>query len=64
MLTFAFAQVFDSSGKHQLDTIQLVYLAGTRIVVNGYDIGFRILAAQLFNNTLTYHMVWQTAKWL
>ena len=62
MLTFAFAQVFDSGREHQLDTVQLVYLAGTRIIVNGYNIGFRILAAQLFDNALTYHMVWQTAK--
>ena len=26
-------------GKHQLDTVQLVYLAGTRIVVDGDNIG-------------------------
>ena len=29
-------------GEHQLDTVQLVYFAGARIIVDGHDIGLRI----------------------
>ena len=55
-------QVFLCSGKHQFDTVQLVYFAGARIEVDGYDVGHRILMTQLFDNALTYDVVWQAGK--
>ena len=35
-------QIFVRGGEHQLDTVELVYLAGTRIVINCNNIGIRI----------------------
>ncbi len=35
-----------------------------RIVVDCHDIGFRILAAQFFDNTFSDNMVWQAGEWL
>ena len=31
-------QIFLGGGKHEFDTVQLVYLAGTGVVVDGHDI--------------------------
>ena len=52
------------SGKHQLDSVQLVYLTCAWVVVNSYDICFRMFAANFLDNTFTYDVVWQAAKWL
>ena len=54
--------VLYSSREHQLDSVQLVYLAGTRIVVDSHNVGLRILTAQLFDNTFTNNVVWKTSK--
>lgn len=34
-----FSQISLSRGKHQLDPVELVYLAGTGVIVDCYDIG-------------------------
>ena len=62
MLLRIFFHVFYSSGKHQLDTVQLVYFAGSGIVVNGNNIGFRMRPADLLDHALAYDMVWQAAE--
>ena len=59
---FFLFQILMRSRQHQLDSIQLVYLAGARIVVNGHDVRLRVLVAEFFDNTLTYHVVWQAGK--
>ena len=59
LLSFAglMAQVFMGSSQHQLDPVQLVYLAGSGIIVHGNDVGFRMLAAQLLDDALSNDMV-------
>ena len=57
-------QVFMGSSQHQLDPVQLVYLAGSGIIVHGNDVGFRMLAAQLLDDALSNDMVGQAAKGL
>lgn len=57
-------EILLGSGQHQFDTVQLVYFTGTRIVINGYDIGLRILSAQFLDYAFSYNMVGKTAKWL
>ena len=59
-----FLQILICRGQHQLDTVQLVYLAGTRIVVDRYDIGSRITVTQLLDDTFSDNVVWQAGKWL
>ena len=49
------------SSQHQLDPVQLVYLAGSGIIVHGNDVGFRMLAAQLLDDALSNDMVGQAA---
>ena len=51
-------------GEHQLDTVQLIDLAGAGIVIDGHHIGFWISSAQLLNHALAHHMVRQTAEGL
>ena len=48
----------------QLDSVELVYFAGTRVIIDRNDVGQRILVAQLLNNTFSYDMVRQAGKWL
>lgn len=57
-----FVQVFLRGGQHQLDTVKLVDLAGTGIIVDCYDICLRVLVADLFDDALTYDMVRQAGK--
>ena len=57
-----FLQILICRGQHQLDTVQLVYLAGTRIVVDRYDIGSRITVTQLLDDTFSDNVVWQAGK--
>lgn len=57
-----FFHVFYSSGKHKLDSVQLIYLAGARVVVNSNNICFRMPAADLLDHALAYNVVWQAAK--
>ena len=49
-------------GKHQFDSVQLINFAGTWIVVDGNDVGFRMLTAHFFDNTFTNDVVRQAAK--
>ena len=39
-------QILVCREEHQLDTVQLIDLAGTRIVIDGHDIGTRIAVTQ------------------
>ena len=57
-------QIFICSRKHQLDPIELVDFAGSRIKVDCYDIGSRISSSELFDDTFSYHVVRQAGKWL
>ncbi len=61
---FALFQVFLCCGEHQLDTVQLVYLAGSRIVVDGYDIGLGIFFADLLDHAFSHNMVWKAGEGL
>ena len=38
-------QILLCCGKHKLDPVQLIYFAGTWIVVDGNNVGFRMLTA-------------------
>lgn len=57
-------KVFLRGREHQFDTVQLVYFAGTGVIVDGNDVGLRVAAAKLFDDTLADNMVRQTAKGL
>ena len=50
------------SRKHQFDAVQLVYFACSRIIIDCNDVGFRMTAAQFFNNTFSDYVVWQTGE--
>ena len=49
-------------GDHQLDTIELVRLGGTRIVIDGDDVGFRMQATDLAEHAAAGHMVGQAGE--
>ena len=51
-------------GDHELNTVELVDLAGAGIVVNGHDIGLREAAAHLPEHALADHVVGQAGKGL
>ena len=55
-------QIFICSRKHQLDPIELVDFAGSRIKVDCYDIGSRISSSELFDDTFSYHVVGRQAN--
>ena len=55
-------QIFICSRKHQLDPIELVDFAGSRIKVDCYDIGSRISSSELFDDTFSDDMVRQAAE--
>ena len=59
---FFFVHIFLCGRQHQLQAVELIYFAGTRIVIDGYDIGQRIAVAQLFDHAFAYDMVRQSAK--
>lgn len=61
---FFFVHIFLCGRQHQLQAVELIYFAGTRIVIDGYDIGQRIAVAQLFDHAFAYDMVWKAGKWL
>ena len=48
--------------EHQFDAVQLVYFACSRIIIDCNDVGFRMTAAQFFNNTFSDYVVWQTGE--
>lgn len=57
-----FLHLLYRSGKHQLDTVELVYLRSARVVVYGNDIAFRMTAAQLLDNAFPDDVVRQAGK--
>ena len=57
-------QIFKRRAQHQLDPVQLVYLAGARIVVDGYDVGAGVPSAQFFDDALSDDMIWQAGEGL
>ena len=60
----SFFEVFLRCREHQFDTVQLVYFTGTGVIVDGNDVGLRVAAAKLFDDTLADNVVGQTAKGL
>ena len=61
---FRLFQILLGRREHQLDSVQLVNLACTRIVINGYDIGQGILSSQLFDHTFADYVVRQAGEGL
>ena len=59
-----FFQILLRCGQHQFDAVELVDFAGTGIVIDCHDVGYRIAAAQLFDHAFSYDMVWKAGKWL
>ena len=57
-----FPEIFLGGREHQLDPVKLIDFAGTRIVVDGDNIGKRVALAQFFDNTLSDNVVWKTSK--
>ena len=57
-----FFQIFVCRGEHQLDSVKLVDLAGTWIIVDSYDIGFRMKSPEFLNDSLSDYMIRQTGK--
>ena len=57
-------QIPDCCGEHQLDSVQLIDLTGTRIVINSNDVGLRMGSSDFLDDTLSDDMIWQAAKWL
>ena len=51
-------------GQHQLDSVQLVHLAGAGVIVYGDDVGAGILPAQLLDDALAHDVVGQAAEGL
>lgn len=47
---------------HQLDSVQLVGIAGTRIIVNGHDVGLGIHLPKSLHHALSGYMVGQAGK--
>ena len=45
--------------QHQFDSVELVDFTCTRVIINGYDIGFRMLMAQFLDNTFANDMIRQ-----
>ena len=62
MVTLLFFQIFIGGGEHQLDTVELIYLTCSWVVVDCYDICLWVTSAQFFDNAFTDNVVWQTAK--
>ena len=56
------SHIFNRCRQHQLDPVDLVDFAGTRIVVNGNDVGFRESLAKFLDHALSYHMIRQRSE--
>ena len=61
MLSF---HILHCRGQHQFDSVQLVHVTGSRIIIHRYDIRICILPAQFLDDALPHHMVRQAAKGL
>ena len=55
-------QILLCCGKHKLDPVQLIYFAGTWIVVDGNNVGFWMLTANFLDDTFSYDVVRQASK--
>ena len=54
---FLFLKLLLCRRKHQLNTVQLVYLRSTRIIIDSHDIGIRMIMSDFLYNSLTHNMV-------
>lgn len=54
---FLFLKLLLCCRKHQFNTVQLVYLRSTRIIINSHDIGIRMIMSDFLYNSLTHNMV-------
>ena len=54
---FLFLKLLLCCRKHQFNTVQLVYLRSTRIIINSHDIGIRMIMSDSLYNSLTHNMV-------
>lgn len=61
-LFIVFMQILLCCGKHKFDPVQLIYFAGTWIVVDGNNVGFRMLTANFLDDTFSYDVVRQASK--
>ena len=52
------------AGKQELDAVQLVYLGGTGIVIDGGEICLRIELADHFGDTLADNVIRKASEWL
>ena len=59
-----FIHILVRSGKHELDSVYLIDLRCTRIIVDCHDVCLRICLTQMLDNTLAHDVVWKTCKWL
>ena len=57
-------QVFVSRAQHQFNTIQLINLTCTRVIIDRHDIGAWMTMTKLLDNTFAYDMVWQANGWV
>ncbi len=51
------SHIFNRCRQHQFYPVDLVDFAGTGIVVDGNDVGFRESLAQLLDHAFSYHMI-------
>ena len=51
-------------GQHQLDPVLLVDLGGAGVIVDGHDVGVRVVVLQLADHTLAHNVVGQAAEGL
>ena len=56
------SHIFNRCRQHQFYPVDLVDFAGTGIVVDGNDVGFRESLAQLLDHAFSYHMIRQACK--
>ena len=57
LLRRLFFQILIGGGQHELDAVQLVDFAGTGVIVDGHDVGQRVLVPQLLDDAFSHHMV-------
>ena len=50
---FLFLKLLLGRRKHQLNTVQLVHLRSTRIIIDSHDIGIRMIMSDSLYNSLT-----------
>ena len=54
---FLFLKLLLCRRKHQFNTVQLVHLRSTRIIIDSHDIGIRMIMSDSLYNSLTHNMV-------